>query len=146
MQQLESVKTIAVIHQVTSFPIVRSSTLSESWSTMDTSRFGIRGQGWDPSDRMSFVGHLKSSTNILALLGAGLSAASGLATFRGAGSSWRQRESRSLASPWAFKRDPGLVWQFYEYRRQMALRAEPNSGHVALAELAKTKPGLLTIT
>jgi NAD-dependent SIR2 family protein deacetylase len=47
----------------------------------------------------------------------------------------------SLATPEAFTADPGLVWQFYSYRRHMALTARPNRAHYALAELARRKDG-----
>jgi len=94
----------------------------------------------------SFSAHLKSSTRILALLGAGLSASSGLPTFRGAGGYWRKYDAVSLATPEAFEDDPGLVWQFYNFRRHMALKAAPNRAHYALAELARKKGDFLTIS
>ncbi len=94
----------------------------------------------------TFQVHLASSTRILTLVGAGLSAASGLPTFRGRGGMWRQHEATSLATPEAFGRDPGLVWQFYAYRRRMALQAKPNPAHYALAELAKQKSGFITLS
>jgi NAD+-dependent protein deacetylase sirtuin 5 len=97
-------------------------------------------------DLASFTEHLQGSTRIMALLGAGLSAASGLPTFRGAGGMWRTYDSVSLASPKAFCIDPGLVWQFYSYRRHMALNAKPNRAHLALAELANRRPGFLTLS
>ncbi|OTB11853.1 hypothetical protein K445DRAFT_358295 [Daldinia sp. EC12] len=89
---------------------------------------------------------LKSSNRVLALCGAGLSAASGLPTFRGAGGLWRNHEPTSLATPTAFMRDPALVWLFYAWRRHMALKANPNRGHYALAELAKKKDDFLCLT
>lgn len=98
------------------------------------------------NDLESFQEHLRKSTRILALLGAGLSAASGLPTFRGSGGLWRDQEAVSLATPEAFEADPGLVWQFYSYRRHMALNAKPNPAHYALAELAKTKPEFVTLS
>ncbi|QPG74251.1 hypothetical protein FOA43_001576 [Brettanomyces nanus] len=76
---------------------------------------------------------------ILALVGAGLSAASGLPTFRGSGGYWRKYNSIDLATPDAFYSNPGLVWQFYAHRRHMALNAEPNDGHNALAKLSHVK-------
>ncbi|KAL8948032.1 MAG: hypothetical protein Q9222_005748 [Ikaeria aurantiellina] len=97
-------------------------------------------------DRESFTEHLQKSTRILALCGAGLSAASGLPTFRGAGGMWRNHDATSLATPEAFEDDPGLVWQFYSYRRHMALNAKPNPAHYALAELARKRPEFVTIT
>jgi NAD-dependent deacetylase sirtuin 5 len=96
-------------------------------------------------DLESFQQHLNKSTRILALLGAGLSASSGLPTFRGAGGLWRTHDATSLATPEAFARDPGLVWQFYSYRRHMALSVKPNPAHYALAELAK-KRNFLTLS
>jgi len=82
----------------------------------------------------------------MALCGAGLSAASGLGTFRGAGGMWRNYQATSLATPEAFEKDPGLVWLFYSYRRHMALQAKPNAGHYALTELSKKMPDFVTLT
>lgn len=89
---------------------------------------------------------LASSDRVLALCGAGLSAASGLPTFRGAGGLWRNHEATSLATPEAFAKDPALVWLFYAWRRHMALRAQPNAGHYALAELARRNRNFLCLT
>lgn len=99
-----------------------------------------------PADLESFTAHLQSSDRILALLGAGLSASSGLPTFRGAGGLWRSHEATSLATPEAFDENPGLVWQFYSYRRRMALQAQPNKAHLALAELAQRKENFITLS
>lgn len=98
------------------------------------------------ADRESFQRHLAQSTRILALLGAGLSASSGLPTFRGAGGLWRTHDATQLATPEAFSRDPGLVWQFYSYRRHMALKAKPNPAHYALAELARRRDGFIALS
>ena len=98
------------------------------------------------ADLESFSKHLRYSDRILALCGAGLSAASGLPTFRGAGGLWRSHDAQSLATPRAFANNPGLVWQFYSYRRHMALQARPNAGHHALAKLATCKKGFLTLS
>ncbi|MCJ1478420.1 hypothetical protein MMC13_007100, partial [Lambiella insularis] len=98
------------------------------------------------ADLASFSSHLQSSKRILALLGAGLSASSGLPTFRGAGGLWRNHEATTLATPEAFAARPGLVWQFYSYRRHMALRAKPNRAHYALAELAKRREHFITLS
>jgi NAD-dependent SIR2 family protein deacetylase len=94
----------------------------------------------------SFQECLKSSSRVLALCGAGLSASSGLPTFRGAGGMWRTHEAMDLATPQAFNRDPGLVWQFYSYRRHAALQVKPNKAHFALAELSKKMPGFITLS
>ena len=98
------------------------------------------------SDVQSFTEYLQRSTRIVALLGAGISAASGLPTFRGAGGIWRNNQAVSLATPGAFDRDPGLVWHFYSYRRHMALNAKPNPAHYALAKLAMKNPHFITIS
>ena len=98
------------------------------------------------SDLAEFEEVLKSSKRVFALCGAGLSAASGLDTFRGAGGMWRNYQATSLATPEAFKADPGLVWLFYSMRRHKALQAKPNAGHVALAKLAEAMPDFITLT
>jgi NAD+-dependent protein deacetylase sirtuin 5 len=99
-----------------------------------------------PADLESFAAHLQRSQRIVAVLGAGLSASSGLPTFRGAGGLWRSYDASSLATPDAFDSDPGLVWHFYNYRRHMALNAKPNRAHYALVELAKKKAEFLTLS
>lgn len=88
------------------------------------------------SDLASFAQHLTSARRILALVGAGLSASSGLPTFRGAGGLWNGYDATQVATLDAFQSDPALVWQFYASRRAAALKAMPNKGHFALAELA----------
>ncbi|TGZ79645.1 DHS-like NAD/FAD-binding domain-containing protein [Ascodesmis nigricans] len=82
---------------------------------------------------------LRNSRNILAVCGAGLSASSGLPTFRGAGGMWRTHDATLLATPEAFELFPSLVWQFYSLRRHAALQAKPNPAHYALAELSKNR-------
>lgn len=69
----------------------------------------------DYNNIAAFHAKLARSRRILAVCGAGLSAASGLPTFRGAGGLWRNYEAISLATPEAFDADPGLVWMFYAY-------------------------------
>ncbi|KAH7336332.1 DHS-like NAD/FAD-binding domain-containing protein [Rhexocercosporidium sp. MPI-PUGE-AT-0058] len=98
------------------------------------------------TDVQEFRDVLKSSKRVLALCGAGLSAASGLDTFRGAGGMWRNHQATTLATPEAFERDPGLVWLFYSMRRHRALQAKPNPGHYALVELSKKMPDFITLT
>ena len=93
-----------------------------------------------PSTSIStFQDHFKSSKRILFLLGAGLSASSGLATFRGVGSDglWQNHDPAKLATPQAFAENPELVWKFYQDRRRQALDAKPNKAHVAIAKLAE---------
>ncbi|KAI0829485.1 DHS-like NAD/FAD-binding domain-containing protein [Trametes gibbosa] len=85
------------------------------------------------TDMPSFTAALKASKRIIAVAGAGLSAASGIPTFRGAGGLWRRYDAMGLATPEAFHANPSRVWQFYHYRREKALAAQPNPGHLALA-------------
>ncbi|KAK2744251.1 hypothetical protein FQN57_004336 [Myotisia sp. PD_48] len=102
--------------------------------------------GIPEAELRSFTEHLKGSKRILALLGAGVSAASGLPTFRGVGGIWRSHKATDLATPEAFSVDPGLVWHFYNYRRHMSLVSHPNKAHYALAALARKNPEFMTIT
>lgn len=74
----------------------------------------------------SFREILQSSKNVLILTGSGISAESGISTFRGAGGFWRKYQAQSLATPEAFATNPSLVWEFYEYRRNVANEAKPN--------------------
>jgi NAD-dependent deacetylase len=75
---------------------------------------------------------------LFVLTGAGISAESGIPTFRDAGGLWRKYRSEEVASPHAWRRDPRLVWDFYSMRRRAASTAQPNPGHVALAALERT--------
>lgn len=70
---------------------------------------------------------------LLVLTGAGVSAESGLATFRDSNGLWEQHRVEDVASPDGFERDPHLVWKFYSLRRQQAETVKPNAGHEALA-------------
>ncbi|TIA21273.1 hypothetical protein D6C80_01827 [Aureobasidium pullulans] len=93
-----------------------------------------------------FVNHLRNSKAVFALLGAGLSASSGISTYQGSGSTWQGHLVRDLATKSRFERDPVLVWEYYRHRQAEILSAVPNAGHFALAGLATIKPDLLTIT
>ncbi len=72
---------------------------------------------------------------VVIFTGAGVSAESGIPTFRGAGGLWRDFRPEDLATPEAFARDPLLVWQWYEWRRGLIRAAEPNAAHKAIARL-----------
>ena len=78
---------------------------------------------------------LRSARAILVLTGAGMSAESGLPTFRGDDGYWRNHRVEDLASPQGFARDPLTVWRWYNERIQRCRGAEPNAGHYALAQL-----------
>ena len=83
--------------------------------------------------------------NIVVLTGAGISADSGLATFRGADGLWEGHRVEDVATPEAFQRDPALVHQFYDARRARLSEVEPNAAHRALARLDAEWPGELLI-
>ena len=86
-------------------------------------------------------------TNIVILTGAGISAESGLGTFRDAGGLWAQHRIEDVATPKGFARNPKLVHDFYNARRAQAAEAAPNAAHLALAELeAKLDGELLIVT
>jgi NAD-dependent protein deacetylase/lipoamidase len=87
-----------------------------------------------------------SARSVAVLTGAGISAESGVPTFRGAGGLWRNFRPEELATPSAFARDPKLVWEWYDWRRSVIAQAEPNPGHLALAELERRKPHFWLIT
>ena len=78
---------------------------------------------------------LSSSDSVFILTGAGISAESGIPTFRGVDGLWRNYRIEEVASPLAWRRDPRLVWEFYSMRRHVAAAAKPNPAHVALAKL-----------
>ncbi|XP_015515827.1 NAD-dependent protein deacylase [Neodiprion pinetum] len=82
----------------------------------------------------SFRKALKDAKNVLILTGAGVSAESGVPTFRGSGGLWRNYQAQNLATPQAFSANPSLVWEFYHYRRELVLKVEPNQAHKAIAE------------
>lgn len=82
---------------------------------------------------------LKNYRQIAVLSGAGISAESGIATFRGNNGLWRNYRAEDLATPQAFAKNPELVWDWYLMRLNTVLRAEPNKAHYLLAELEKTK-------
>ncbi|HPQ69701.1 MAG TPA: NAD-dependent deacylase [bacterium] len=89
---------------------------------------------------------LAAARKIVALSGAGLSAESGVPTFRGDGGLWRNHQPAALATPEAFAADPQLVWEFYNWRREKVLSVEPNPAHFALAELERAVPAFCHIT
>ena len=80
---------------------------------------------------------LKADDRLFVLTGAGISAESGLATFRGSGGLWNGYRVEEVATPEAWQADPELVWRFYSMRRRDAMAAEPNEAHRALAEIER---------
>jgi NAD-dependent deacetylase len=92
----------------------------------------------DPSEALQRAARIvRNAKRIAALTGAGISAESGLGTFRGAGGLWEGHRVEDVATPSAFRRDPSLVWRFYHMRRAALARVQPNPGHHALVALER---------
>ncbi len=83
---------------------------------------------------------------VLVITGAGVSAESGIPTFRGKDGYWRDLDPAKLATPEAFAKDPGLVWEWYRERRQRIRNAQPNPAHKAIAKLAQYAQEFLLVT
>src|SRR6516164_10290889 len=81
------------------------------------------------------AGFLSHAKRVAVLTGAGVSAESGVATFRGASGLWEGHRIADVATPEGFQRDPALVWRFYNQRRVNLASVQPNAGHYALASL-----------
>src|SRR5271156_4820301 len=88
----------------------------------------------------------KPSSKIAVLTGAGVSAESGIPTFRSNGGYWQEHRFEDLATPEGFARDPKFVWTWYEERRRAIAQARPNAGHQALVTLERTKRFFALIT
>lgn len=80
---------------------------------------------------------LMNSKNAVVLTGAGISAESGIPTFRGKNGLWKKYKPEDLATPFAFQRNPRLVWEWYAWRMDLISRAKPNPAHITLAEMEK---------
>lgn len=90
---------------------------------------------------------LRSASHVVVFTGAGVSAESGIPTFRDSLTGlWERFDATSLATPEAFQADPELVWGWYEWRRMKVLQAQPNPAHRAIAELARHVPRLTLVS
>jgi NAD-dependent deacetylase len=85
-------------------------------------------------------------SGVLVLTGSGISAESGIPTFRGKDGYWRNLDPAKLATPSAFAKDPGLVWEWYRERRERIRGSEPNAAHHALVKMAMHSPDFLLVT
>src|SRR6266852_1976731 len=91
--------------------------------------------------------HLSACESLVVLTGAGVSKESGVPTFRDAlDGLWARFDPQQLATPAAFQANPKLVWDWYEYRRELVGKVRPNSGHYAIAELEDLLPRVTVIT
>jgi NAD-dependent protein deacetylase/lipoamidase len=100
-----------------------------------------------PAFDAALIAALREARFIAVLTGAGISAESGLATFRDAQAGlWARYDPRELATPSAFARNPKLVWDWYAWRRERVAAAQPNAGHFALAEIERRARDFLLIT
>ena len=90
---------------------------------------------------------LRGARHVCVLTGAGVSAESGVPTFREAQEGlWANYRAEDLATPEAFQADPGLIWRWYRWRRGVVADVEPNAGHYAIAAMAELVPRLTLIT
>ncbi len=89
---------------------------------------------------------LRGAARVVVFTGAGISAESGVPTFRGAGGLWGRYRPEDLATPEAFARDPVLVWQWYAWRRGLVASCEPNAAHRSLAAWAARREGVTLVT
>jgi NAD-dependent deacetylase len=93
------------------------------------------------------IARLQEARRVVVLTGAGISAESGVPTFRDALTGlWARYDPQELATPQAFRRDPKLVWDWYAWRRELVAGASPNPGHVALATLETRVPQFTLVT
>jgi NAD-dependent deacetylase len=88
---------------------------------------------------------LRSARRVTVVTGAGVSAASGVPTFRGAGGLWRNFRPEQLATPEAFGRNPRLVWEWYDWRRSLIAVCAPNPAHEVIARWSES-PGFTLVT
>lgn len=93
------------------------------------------------------ISALRGSTRTVVLTGSGISAESGVPTFREAQTGlWARFDPQELATPEAFERDPGLVWDWYAWRRKLVAEARPNPGHLAISGMQELFPDLTLVT
>ena len=89
---------------------------------------------------------LTRQSPVAVLTGAGISAESGVPTFRGEGGLWKTYRAEDLATPEAFQRDPSTVWEWYDYRRRIVAGIEPNPAHHAITRLERELSDFLLVT
>ncbi|XP_053286412.1 NAD-dependent protein deacylase sirtuin-5, mitochondrial [Pleuronectes platessa] len=118
-----------IVRQFTGRAVITShlnAHLRKPWASRDMAR--------PSSDLAAFREIFSKAKKVAILTGAGVSAESGVPTFRGAGGYWRKWQAQELATPEAFSRNPSRVWEFYHYRREVMLTKNPNPAHLAISE------------
>jgi NAD-dependent deacetylase len=99
-----------------------------------------------PTDLSELRRRVQAARGVVVLTGAGVSAESGVPTFRDAGGLWRRYRAEELATPEAFQRDPALVWEWYDLRRRTVATCEPNPAHESLARALLARDDLTLVT
>lgn len=94
----------------------------------------------------TLIDRLANARLVVAFTGAGISAESGVATFRAKDGLWTKFKPEELASMDAFLANPQIVWEWYQARREVIMQAEPNAGHRAIVELERLVPSVSVIT
>lgn len=92
------------------------------------------------------VARIREAKTVSVLTGAGVSAESGIPTFRGAGGIWEKYDFNKLATPQGFKEDPELAWEWYQLRQREMKKAQPNRAHEVIAEMERHFPTFAVIT
>lgn len=93
-----------------------------------------------------FLAKLKDATSVVFFTGAGISAESGISTFRGKDGIWNKLRPEELANFNAFMKNPGMVWEWYQYRRKIINESMPNPGHIAIAEFENYYKDVAVVT
>src|SRR5215216_5193589 len=122
---------------------MRSKRCDASWRTTDVTEWAtdVNSEAFNRAR-----GLLRDADRVVALTGAGVSAESGVPTFRGAGGLWKEFRAEDLATPQAFARDPRLVWEWYGWRREVVRACAPNAAHVVLARAASDRAAFRIVT
>jgi len=89
---------------------------------------------------------LLSAQKVVILSGAGVSAESGISTFRDKDGLWEKFKPEEIATPSAFQKDPKMVWEWYEFRREKIKKVQPNPAHIAVAQMEQLFPQFLLVT
>jgi NAD-dependent deacetylase len=108
---------------------------------------GSAGESGDQEEALAEARDaIRAAQRILILTGAGISAESGVPTFRDRTGLWARYDPQELATPGGFARNPAKVWEWYGHRREVVLECKPNPGHEAVARLLLERPGVTLVT